>query len=375
MKSATGSLAATLRTLASFGAAAGHRVKTKHSPAEHDLPLASDNFSLLAFKMNHVTDEGAELGREFLPNGSDFGSATDARGDPEPAGLGYAEMWTFGGLKVGEHVRDHVAQSQAQRDLQHLCAGQGPAGATARLLRDNHLDPDHLALVSSIIRPADEDASLRYALGRSLASIYVISENLRKKPITDTFYNALKLCGATHAKECALCDARVKDDLPHWREGGCTHEPTHLALEAVAKLSAEAIGRVGPCRLPPNFFTNPHMKFFGPVPVGSFRHRVENALRGHVRVPFNSGWVRDLLRSDALLPHQRQTLDETLTARALAHGFTDLPRDSNVLVDGITIQGTTVMIRGPVGPPQATVSLWRVSSLLRCYSGPDHTSA
>ena len=30
------------------------------------------------------------------------------------------------------------------------------------------------------------------------------------------------------------------------------------------------------------------------------------------------------------------------------------------------------MIRGPVGPPQATVSLWRVSSLLRCYSGPDH---
>ena len=150
--------------------------------------------------MNHVTDEGADLGRTFLPNGSDYGSATDARGDPEPAGLGYAEMWTFGGLKVGEHVRDHVEQSQAQRDLQHLCAGQGPAGATARLLRDNHLDPDHLALVSSIIRPADEDASLRYALGRSFASIYVISENLRKKPITDTFYNALKLCGATTPK-------------------------------------------------------------------------------------------------------------------------------------------------------------------------------
>lgn len=46
MKSATGSLAATLRTLASFGAAAGHRVKTKHSPAEHDLPLAWVNMSV-----------------------------------------------------------------------------------------------------------------------------------------------------------------------------------------------------------------------------------------------------------------------------------------------------------------------------------------
>jgi hypothetical protein len=112
------------------------------------------------------------------------------------------------------------------------------------------------------------------------------------------------------------------------------------------------------------------MIFFGPVPVGSFRYHVENALRGHVRVPFNSGWARGLMCSGALLPHQRHTLDETLTARALAHGFTDLPRDSNTLVDGITIKGTIVMIRGPVGPPQATVSLWRLSSLLRCYSGP-----
>ena len=78
------------------------------------------------------------------------------------------------------------------------------------------------------------------------------------------------------------------------------------------------------------------------------------------------------MRSDVLLPRQRHTLDETLTARALAHGFTDLPRDSNALIDGITIKGTSVTIRGPVGPPQATASLWRVSSLLRCYSGPDH---
>ena len=30
------------------------------------------------------------------------------------------------------------------------------------------------------------------------------------------------------------------------------------------------------------------------------------------------------------------------------------------------------MIRGPIGPPQANVSLWRVSSLLRCCTGPDH---